>query len=178
MLQNYVSIESLINSGYATIYNKTYDYETKDYEILEFKRLCQFDSILCVGAGLTDYDIMRVAACANCLSVTAETQLNSPNYVGSAYWYYTPTKSFGFSPSPYITQNMCDNSEPNDNLRLCWHTSGNDGGFRAGNVLDLNTESFYSKYVFLKTSEHKIFLIIVYIILKIFLNFKFRRIIN
>ena len=135
------------------IYNQTYDHETNDAEIARLKRYCQFDSMLCVGAGLTDYDIMRVVACANCLSVLAETPLNAPNYVGSAFWYYTPKKSFGFSPSANIMQNMCDYSEPNDNLRLCWHTSGNDGGFRAGNVLDLNTESFYSKYALLKSSE-------------------------
>ncbi len=153
MLQNDFSISTLLNNGYITIYNKTYDYNTKDAEISEIKNNCVDDSILCVGGGARGDDNMRLVSCGNCLSVLAVTLVNKPNYVGSAYWYYTPTRSFGFSPTNSISQNSCDNSNLADNFRLCWHTNNIDGGYRVGNLYNLNTNSDYSKYVFLKTSK-------------------------
>ena len=96
---------------------------------------------------------MSLVSCGNCLSALAVTIKNRPNFVGSAYWYYTPTVSFGFSPTNSISQNSCDNSNLDDNLRMCWHTNNIDGGYRVGNVYNLNTNSDYSKYAFLNTSN-------------------------
>ena len=152
-LQNDYSVNSLINMGFTTIYNKTYGSITKDSDISDLKRNCTYESLLCVGAGLTGNDNMRLVACGYCLNVLNVTALNTPNYVGSAYWYYTPTKSFGYSPTNSITQNSCDNSNTDDNLRLCWHTDNGSGGYRAGNVIGLNYDVSYSKYVFFRLSN-------------------------
>ena len=139
--------------GFTKIYDHTYDYITTDSEILDLRNRCNAGSVLCVGGGIRGDDNMRLVACGKCLSVLAVTVLNTPNYVSSAYWYYTPGQSFGFSPSSYITQSSCDSSNQNDNLRLCWHTDNNSGGWRLGNIVNLNSDSSYSKYVFLKMSN-------------------------
>ena len=143
--------------GFTKIYDHTYDYITTDSEILDLRNRCNAGSVLCVGGGIRGDDNMRLVACGNCLSVLSVTVLNTPNYVGSAYWYYTPTKSFGFSPTSSINQNSCDYIESNNNFRLCWHTDNNSGGYRLGNIINLNSDSSYSKYVFLKTSKNNLF---------------------
>ena len=144
--------------GFTKIYNHTYDYITTDSEIVDLRNRCNADSVLCVGGGIRGDDNMRLVACGNCLSVLSVTALNTPNYVGSAYWYYTPDKSFGFSPSSSISQTICDSSNQNDNLRLCWHTDNQSGGWRLGNITYLNSDSGYSKYVFLKMSKTTFFI--------------------
>ena len=156
-LQNDYSINSLLNMGFTTIYNQTYGYATKDAEIIDLKKNCTPESILCVGGGQIGNDNMRLVACGNCFSVLNVTALNTPNYVGSAFWYFTPTKSFGFSPSSSINQYTCDYIESNDNFRLCWHTDGSSAGYRIGNVVSFDDN--YSKYAFLKTSNYFFFLI-------------------
>ena len=145
----------MTSSGFNIIYNKTYDYSTTDNDIYSFKTGCTADSILCIGGGPTGDDIMRLVSCGDCLSIINATELDLPRFVGSAYWYFTPTKSFGFASTSYITQNSCDNSNTNDNLRLCWHTSGTGGGWRIGNVIDLNFNAIYSKYAFVRHGNYK-----------------------
>ena len=145
--------------GFTTIYNHTYDYVTTDLEISEFRNRCNADSVLCVGGGIKGDDNMRLVACGNCLSVLSVTPLDTPNYVGSAYWYYTPTKSFGFAPNRTIYQYSCDYIYFENNLRLCWHTDNVSGGWRLGNITYLNSDSMYSKYVFLKMSKNNYFLL-------------------
>jgi hypothetical protein len=93
---------------------------------------------------------MLLVACGNCLRVLAVTELNKPNYVGSAYWYYTPKKSFGFAPTSSINQISCDYYDLDNKLKLCWHTNYSKGGWRLGNIVDLDSNSVYSKYVFVR----------------------------
>ena len=136
-----------INSemGFTKIYGNTYDYVTTDSEIIDLRKRCNSDSVLCVGGGNHN---MRLVACANCLSVLTVNVLNTPNNAGSVYWYYTPGQSFGFSPSSYITQSSCDSSNQNDNLRLCWHTDNICGGWRLGNIVNLNSDSIAIRNMF------------------------------
>ena len=158
-LQNDFSISSLLAMGFTTIYNHTYDHLTTDSQILELKNKCTANSVLCVGGGIKEDDNMRVVACGDCFSILTATDIDTPNYVGSAYWYYTPSKSFGFAPNHTIHQLICDYIFFEDNLRLCWHTDNVNGGWRLGNILGLSSETGYSKYVFLKNSKNKVFLL-------------------
>ena len=166
-----VSIKSLLNSGFNLIYNETYDYITTDSEIYALKNTCASESILCIGGGPVGSDTMRLVACANCLAIIQPTLLNQPRYVGFAYWYFTETKGFGFSPDNTIQQNICDINNPSDNLRLCWHTDNKTGGYRLGN-LTINYNSSYSKYAFVrhgklfKLNKSKFDLIMIDYILK------------
>ena len=70
-----------------------------------------------------------------------------------------PSLSFGFSPIPNINQNYADfydctyvNNKFNcsDNKRLSWHLTNIHGGWRIGNISELNSSPSYQKYIFLK----------------------------
>ncbi len=64
--------------------------------------------------------------------------LNVHNGVG---WYFNPSYSMGFAaPDQIVTRNSCDTAGPQDERRLCWHTSTDRlaGGFRCGTSQFLN----------------------------------------
>ena len=112
--------------------------------------MCNYSTLMCVGG--SDFvrdDILRVVACSNCLSITTQTTLNQPVYSGSAYWYFTQDYSFGFSPDSRIIQLRADIHDQNSNQRLSWHLDTN-GGWRLGNLVNLDNNAAYSKKVFLK----------------------------
>ncbi|CAF1140042.1 unnamed protein product [Brachionus calyciflorus] len=82
--------------------------------------LCNQNSILCVGGGLVNSDILEIVSCANCQSVLTDTERDTPVFFGSAYWYRTPSRSFGFYLSPvyFIYQFSADYSDFENPLRL------------------------------------------------------------
>ncbi|CAF0966961.1 unnamed protein product, partial [Brachionus calyciflorus] len=103
LTRNY-PISNLTNNGFQKVYDQFYSHVTM-YSDLELARTyCNSTSILCAGGSLTNSDILELVACGNCLQILTETTLNSPNLVGSVYWYMTPDLSFGFSPSSIIFQ--------------------------------------------------------------------------
>jgi hypothetical protein len=83
------------------------------------------------------------------LSVTTETTLNSPQFYGRAYWYFTNGQSFGFAPTNVINQGNADVYDQSSNLRLSWHLDGVSGGWRIGNVITLNSDTTYIKKIYL-----------------------------
>ena len=106
---------------------------------------------MCVGGSGPESDnILRVMACSDCLNITTQTQLNIPVFSGSAYWYFTPGVSFGFSPDSLIIQTYADAHDQYSNQRLSWDLNGIWGGWRLGNIAFLRTNSSYSKKVYLK----------------------------
>ena len=108
---------------------------------------------MCVGGSdsVNDPFTLRVVACANCLSVTTQTSLNQPMFYGAAYWYFTDGQSFGFSPTNTINQYNADSTDLNSNLRVSWHLLGNVGGWRLGNITNLNDDLNYYKKIFINT---------------------------
>ncbi|CAF0949249.1 unnamed protein product [Brachionus calyciflorus] len=140
----------LIGLGFSLIYDYYYSHATSSVELDNIKSQCLADSIICVGGGLVNSDLLELVSCANCLSVLATTQLNNPIFVGSAYWYRTPSRSFGFSPVYYINQNYVDVVQDSNNpFRLSWYLGG-EGGYRLGSFVTLHLSQNYKKYIFLK----------------------------
>lgn len=119
-------------------------------EILNIRSQCNSNSIMCVGGSKSNDLLLRLVACSNCLNVTKQTLLNQPQFNGAAFWYFTPNKSFGFSPTNKIRQNIADDNDEASNLRLSWHLDVNDGGWRLGNLVRLNNDTIYFKKFFLK----------------------------
>ena len=111
---------------------------------------CNSDSVLCAGGGKVNSDILDLVSCGNCYSILAPTVLDKPIYVGSAYWYMTSGKSFGFSPIFSISQTTADMHDLSSPLRLSWHLNQNDGGWRLGSKTNLNKNQNYKKYLFIK----------------------------
>ena len=151
-LVNYYNQSELLNAGFRLIFNYPYNHATSTNDILNIRNQCSDDSIICVGGmepPSVTTEILRVLACANCLNVTTQTNLNQPNLVGEAYWYFTPNYSFGFAPTSKIDQFNADIFEKTSNLRVSWHLDAR-GGYRLGNIMSLNTNTNHYKKVFLK----------------------------
>jgi hypothetical protein len=142
----------LLKAGFSLVFYYPYNQVTTTNDILKIRNQCVIESIICVG-GMEPFsvtsDILRVLACANCLSVTTQTNLNQPKLVGEAYWYFTPSYSFGYSPTNQIDQKDGDQFEKNSNLRVSWHLD-KIGGYRLGNLISLNSNTNHYKKVFLK----------------------------
>jgi hypothetical protein len=151
-LVNYYNQSELLNAGFRLIFNSPYAQPTTIYDIQNIRYLCVKESIICVGGmepSSVTTEILRVLACANCLNATTQTNLDEPNLVGEAYWYFTPNYSFGFAPTSKIDQNEADLFDKNSNLRVSWHLNGR-GGYRLGNTGNLNSNTNHFKKVFLK----------------------------
>jgi len=150
-----VSTSNLINQGYKVIYNQTYGTVTNLSDFTSILSTCNNMSTICLGGAAVGSNTLLLVSCANCKTLLSSyTDLNIPRLINNAYWYYTPSKSIGFSPSSSIRQSSCDcydylNNLPLDPLRLCWHLYG-DGGWRLGSILWLNSDTNYLKLIFLK----------------------------
>ena len=78
--------------------------------------------------------------------VLKRTEHNKPHKHNDVWWYRTDNYSFGFAPSPDVSQYRADSLYPRDERRLSWHLQG-DGGWRAGGVCDLNGETPWRKLI-------------------------------
>jgi hypothetical protein len=151
-LVNYYNQSELLKAGFRLIFNYPYNQPTTIYDILNIRNQCSGESIICVGGmepSSVTTEVLRVLACANCLSVTTQTNLDQPKFVGQAYWYFTPNYSFGYAPTSEIDQYNGDQFEKSSNLRVSWHLDAR-GGYRLGNIMSLNSNANYFKKVFLK----------------------------
>ena len=114
-------------------------------------------SIICLGGAAVGSNTLLLVSCANCKTLLSSyTDLDKPRLINKAYWYFTLSKSIGFSPSSFISQYNCDvydhfNNLPLDPLRLCWHLDGGGyGGWRLGSIIKLNNDTNYLKLIFLR----------------------------
>ena len=115
---------------------------------------CTNTSVLCVGGSKSDsIDLLQIVSCGNCFSVLNKT---IGNFESGAYWYNSPSHSFGFSSNSTIQLNNCDISDCTRNPwnctsknSICWHLIGV-GGWRLGSIVGLNTNTAYFKFIFLK----------------------------
>ena len=111
-------------------------------------RTCTGSSILCFGG----YDgkapgTLLIVACGYCYLILMRTSLNTPHLHNSVYWYYTSSKSFGYSADSSISQSSADIGSTNANLRLSWHLDQGFGGFRIGTLTYLNIDTVYYKII-------------------------------
>jgi hypothetical protein len=148
-LETNVNMKDLTNSGFRLVYNYTYNHITTRAEILSIRSQCTSSTTICVGGNRYNEIFLRLVACANCLSVTTETTLNSPQFYGRAYWYFTNGLSFGFAPTNVIYQGSADTTDQSSNLRLSWHLDGVSGGWRLGNAINLSGDTTYLKKIYL-----------------------------
>jgi len=146
---------NLINQGYKVVYNKTYGTSSYLNDLTAVYNQCNALSIICLAGASVGSNTLLLVSCANCYTLlSSNTVLDQPRLINNAYWYFTASKSVGFSPSNIIVQNSCDwydvkNNLPLDPLRLCWHLE-NGGGWRIGSIVWLNSDSTYLKLLFLR----------------------------
>ena len=147
-----VKIDQLLRLGFRIVYNQSYtEYATTTNELYDLRKIeCRKESIICVGGSDGNNNLLLVS-CGDCQDILSlNTPINEPILINGAFWYLTPNKSFGFSPSQQIKQKApsdmfdcieCPNrkkipcvfSECPDMLRLSWEIDGNYAGWRLGN---------------------------------------------
>jgi hypothetical protein len=140
----------LLDKGYSIVYDKEYGHITTTAEIDAIRRNCSSSSILCMGGRENSTGLLMTVACGNCEIITRHTAVNQINFNNGVFWYNTPNYSIGFSPNASIYQNTADFSNFESIQRLSWHLDHNHGGWRLGNILDLNYDTLYYKMFFLK----------------------------
>jgi hypothetical protein len=78
------------------------------------------------------------------------TSTNNPVLNNGAFWYFRFLYSFGFAPNKNISLSPdqdtfdCDSSKINcpDTKRLSWIMYSNRGGWRLGNLVNLNNDTY------------------------------------
>ncbi|RNA24927.1 kinesin kif17 [Brachionus plicatilis] len=142
------SLTNLTGSGFSLVYNQHYSHATSMTDLENIKSQCNGFSMLCAAGGLANSDKLLLISCANCHAVLTPTTISSPVFVGSAYWYLTDGKSFGFAPDSTINQGSADSHDISSPYRLSWHLTGS-GGWRLGNLTNL-PDNVYKKYVLIR----------------------------
>ena len=149
-LERNFSINVLLSLGFQIVYNQFYANSTNQTDLDNVKNQSNSSTVLCVGGGAINSDILELVSCAQSLLILSRTSLNIPKFIGSAYWYMIPGTSFGFSPTLSINQSSSDIHDPTDDFRLSWIIGQNRGGDRLGSRMDLRTSTSFRKYLFLK----------------------------
>ena len=126
-----VPVSEMATKGYKMIMNELYSHiTTSDYITNTIRSQCNSQSRLCVGGANAVAVTLQLVACGNCYAITSETAWNIPVLDNGVYWYFTPAKSFGFSPFIGVEQGAADLLTLNGNERLSWPTAT--GGYRIG----------------------------------------------
>ncbi len=135
-----------MNAGYNLILNQPYSYAVfSSFLTSSVRPQCHSESILCVGGADPTESLLELVACGNCFVVTSETVLNNPVFENGAYWYFTPSNSYGFTEVLPISQNSADTGSLVPEKRLSWHLGS--GGYRLGTKLHATNER---KMIFVK----------------------------
>jgi len=104
---------------------------------------CKGSKIL-VASKKKNTDTLALMAICQRSVVTKQTEQNVTIEDNGVYWYHWK-KSFGFSDSQKIQLDSADTLE--GDKRLSWHLNGS-GGYRSGNVRDLNSSNEWEKLLF------------------------------
>ena len=149
--QQNVSEQTLIDNGWTKFYEQTYATPIGN-SITPIRPSGQYVILSGKTAGSST---ITLAAAAPTAQVFTETVKDTPQLINGTYWYYTldvqyisgPNYgSIGFSPTNNISQNVADfgTSGP---LRLSWHLVAGVGGYRIGDITELNSSTAYLKQV-------------------------------
>lgn len=147
-LVNYFPINSLTTNGFEVVLKQGYSEATTSEHISSIRKGCNANTLLCVGSYPDNSNELETLACGNCLSITTETEWNTPIFNGNSYWYFTPGYSFGFSPDQTIKQITGDDADIENMLKLSWNLDNKQGGYRSGSTLV--SDDSYIKLIFMK----------------------------
>ena len=145
-IQQNVSEQTLINNGWKLFYEQTYG-TVLDSTASQLRPGEQYVILSGKAAGSST---ILLAAAAPTSQVFTETVINTPQVLNGTYWYNTPNQSIGFAPTGTIDQITADLQTPSDPLRLSWHLHNNTGGWRLGEINDLNGTQLNSSTAYLK----------------------------
>jgi len=145
--QQNVSEQTLRNNGWTLFYEETYRTAIGN-TTTPIRPSGQY--VILAGKAVGSSNIL-LAAAAPTAQVFTETVLNTPQLLNGTYWYYTLQTtlinqgSIGFAPTDDIVQDVADTIGGVE--RLSWHLVAGVGGYRIGDVYELDGSSDYLKQV-------------------------------
>jgi len=138
--QQNVSEQTLRNNGWTLFYEQTYGTAIGN-TTTPIRPSGQY--VILSGKAVGSTTIL-LAAAAPTAQVFTETVLNTPQLLNGTYWYYSLNTigsnngSIGFAPTATINQTSADAYDYSDPLRLSWHLVAAVGGWRLGEINELN----------------------------------------
>ena len=111
-------------------YEAPYSHATRAYDLDSIPAHADW---VFVGAREAGSSAVALGAFGRREEVLQTTPQNEPHKHNDVWWYRTDNFSFGFAPTPEISQYRADSFAPRDERRLSWHLQG-DGGWRAGST--------------------------------------------
>lgn len=142
-----VPLKDMVAEGYTMIMNEPYAHITSPGYIQSIRDKCTNETRLCVGGADAVTLTLQLVACGNCYVITSTTAYNTPVEENGVYWYFTPDRSFGFSPLYTINQAAADTLSVRGAERLSWPTLV--AGYRIGSTLGAAAER---KIMFMKNA--------------------------
>ena len=140
---NSVTLSDLGTRGCSVCFDSTYATPTTTSMI----NACS-GPYLFVGAISSYSSTYLVGAFGSATEVQRQTALNTPHLSGGVYWYFTTGESFGFLNSTDLQQNSADVGSTSPASRLSWHVDQNAGGYRAGENMELNSDTTWRKSIY------------------------------
>lgn len=98
-----------------------------------------------IGAKHRNSNALALCAMGRLSVVTKETHENETNFDNGVHWYHWAAHAFGFAANEHINLGSADIADGTH--RLSWHLTGR-GGYRVGEIRNLNESDEYEKLIF------------------------------
>jgi len=154
-VQTNVSLSTVTNGGWSLCYSGTY--AATGASLSGIASACTGTNMM-LSARVAGSDTLLLLAQALESDVMFDTNgSNTTHLANDVSWYFDESYSWGFARSDQtVALGSCDvsgiwdSNTANSDSRLCWHTSGGtlQGGWRAGNVGELNGSTAYERLIF------------------------------
>ena len=151
ILQN-LSITDLNEAGFKIAWQKPYCYQNKFDELLQFLK----KKYVIIGAIEKGKNQLILAAMGEGKKVFKETKdIKETHEHNKVFWYFMRKKSFGFSETEnvYLDEIDCIESRERREFekgKLSWCLTENFGGWRIGDITDLQDSINYEKIILIK----------------------------
>jgi len=157
-IQQNVSEQTLRDNGWKLFYQEFYGTTIGNSATL-IRPSGQYVILTGKAVGSSTLPILAAAPTAQ---VFTETDANTPQLLNGTYWYYSLSSilgenfgSIGFAPTSEINQTSADSEAPTNQFRLSWHLDAFAGGWRLGEInevnrasgVDMNSSTAYFKQV-------------------------------
>lgn len=151
-VMNDVSATTVAGWGFTECYSKGYG--ASGDAVADVIAACSSGGVLMMAARRTGSDMFEVLAAAALADVTFYTgSSNTTHNANGVEWYFSDNYSWGFAGGGDLVERVsCDINGSawtgtDERDRLCWHTGGGfmNGGWRAGNVIELNGDNGWEK---------------------------------
>jgi len=148
--QQNVALSTVLGGGWSLCYSATYSVSLGNSALDEVAGCGggPGNNIMLAGRA-TGSDTLLLLAQAPYADVFFNTGINSnvTHNANGSEWYYSDNYSWGFTGAGQsVAKGQCDTLSGTD--RLCLHTIAGSGGWRVGNVTNLNDSRDYEKLIF------------------------------